>query len=63
MALDMTAVDRAEIGLTPEQRALRRAVREFARAEIAPHVDELERTGRTRATWCARSGGSATSAA
>ena len=42
---DVETVDRAEIGLTPEQRALRRAVREFARAEIAPKVDELERTG------------------
>src|SRR5215218_3951038 len=39
------SLDRAEIGLTPEQRALRRAVREFARAEIAPKVDELERLG------------------
>src|SRR4051794_41797438 len=42
---DGASVDRAEIGLTPEQRALRRAVREFARAEIAPKVDELERLG------------------
>jgi alkylation response protein AidB-like acyl-CoA dehydrogenase len=39
-------LDRAEIGLTPEQRALRRAVREFARAEIAPKVDAYEREGR-----------------
>jgi alkylation response protein AidB-like acyl-CoA dehydrogenase len=39
-------VDRAEIGLTEDQRALRRAVREFARSAIAPHVDELEREGR-----------------
>jgi alkylation response protein AidB-like acyl-CoA dehydrogenase len=46
MLQDATAVDRAEIGLTPEQRALRRAVREFARAEIAPHVDAYEREGR-----------------
>jgi len=38
--------DRSEIGLTPEQRALRRAVREFARTEIAPSVDEHERDGR-----------------
>ena len=42
---DSARVDRAEIGLTPEQRALRRAVREFARAEIAPKVDEYERRG------------------
>ena len=39
-------LDRAEIGLTPEQRALRRAVREFARAEIMPKVDAYEREGR-----------------
>src|SRR5262245_35353818 len=42
---DLASLDRAEIGLTPEQRALRQAVREFARAEIAPKVDELERLG------------------
>jgi len=42
---DLETIDRAEIGLTTEQRALRRAVREFARAEIAPKVDKLERTG------------------
>src|SRR3954454_6865656 len=46
LTTDPAAVDRAEIGLTPEQRALRRAVREFARAEIAPRVDEYEREGR-----------------
>jgi butyryl-CoA dehydrogenase len=45
MREDLTGLERAEIGLTPEQRALRRAVREFARAEIAPKVDELERAG------------------
>src|SRR5918998_1376080 len=45
LGTDAGSIDRAEIGLTPEQRALRRAVREFARAEIAPKVDELERTG------------------
>jgi alkylation response protein AidB-like acyl-CoA dehydrogenase len=45
MTESLTMLDRAEIGLTPEQRALRRAVREFARTEIAPQVDELERTG------------------
>jgi alkylation response protein AidB-like acyl-CoA dehydrogenase len=39
-------VDRTEIGLTTEQRTLRRAVREFARAEIAPKVDAYEREGR-----------------
>src|SRR3954453_21089139 len=45
MREDLASVDRAEIGLTPEQRALRRAVREFARAEIAPKVDDYERRG------------------
>jgi alkylation response protein AidB-like acyl-CoA dehydrogenase len=45
MTESLATLDRAEIGLTPEQRALRRAVREFARTEIAPQVDELERTG------------------
>jgi alkylation response protein AidB-like acyl-CoA dehydrogenase len=45
LTADPANLDRAEIGLTPEQRALRRAVREFARAEIAPKVDDLERTG------------------
>src|SRR3954454_24491657 len=45
LTTDAASLDRAEIGLTPEQRALRRAVREFARAEIAPKVDELERLG------------------
>jgi glutaryl-CoA dehydrogenase (non-decarboxylating) len=39
-------IDRSEIGLTAEQRALRQAVREFARSEIAPRVDGYERTGR-----------------
>jgi alkylation response protein AidB-like acyl-CoA dehydrogenase len=38
--------DRAEIGLTPEQRTLRRAVRDFARAAIMPRVDAYEREGR-----------------
>src|SRR3954451_3903818 len=45
LTTDPASVDRAEIGLTPEQRALRRAVREFARAEIAPKVDDYERRG------------------
>jgi alkylation response protein AidB-like acyl-CoA dehydrogenase len=45
MLQQLTGIDRAEIGLTPEQRDLRRAVREFARTEIAPKVDELERRG------------------
>lgn len=43
---DLSSVDRAEIGLTPDQRALRRAVRQLARTEIAPRVDEYERAGR-----------------
>src|SRR3712207_6403936 len=42
----MAEIDRAEVGLTPEQRALRQAVRELARSEIAPRVDEYEREGR-----------------
>ncbi|MBA2449538.1 MAG: acyl-CoA dehydrogenase family protein [Chloroflexi bacterium] len=42
----MTEIDRADVGLTPEQQALRQAVREFARSEIAPYVDECERAGR-----------------
>ena len=42
----MTTVDGSEIGLTNEQAALRQAVREFARSEIAPRVDEYERAGR-----------------
>src|SRR5829696_4383346 len=39
-------IDRAEVGLTAEQQALRRAVREFASGEIAPYVDDCERAGR-----------------
>lgn len=39
-------IDRAEIGLTPEQRALRRAARELARTAILPKVDAYERAGR-----------------
>ena len=42
----MAEIDRAEVGLTPEQRGLRQAVRELARSEIAPRVDEYEREGR-----------------
>jgi glutaryl-CoA dehydrogenase (non-decarboxylating) len=39
-------IDRADVGRTSEQQSLRRAVREVARSELAPHVDEYERAGR-----------------
>jgi glutaryl-CoA dehydrogenase (non-decarboxylating) len=41
------AVDRiADFDLTPEQRLVRRSLREFAEREILPHVEEHEREGR-----------------
>ena len=42
----MTALERiADFDLTEEQRAVRRAVREFAEKELAPHVERHEREG------------------
>ena len=35
-----------DVGLTPEQRLVRRAVRDFAEKEILPHVEAHEREGR-----------------
>jgi alkylation response protein AidB-like acyl-CoA dehydrogenase len=36
----------ADFDLTPDQRLVRRAVREFAEKELLPHVEEHERAGR-----------------
>src|SRR5262245_28678018 len=42
-----TPLDRmADFDLTPEQRQIRRAVREFAEKELLPHVEACERAGR-----------------
>ena len=42
-----TPLDRmADFDLTPEQRQVRAAVREFAEKEILPHVEQYEREAR-----------------
>ena len=36
----------ADFDLTPEQRLVRRAVRDFAERELLPHVEEYEKAAR-----------------